>query len=495
MMDLRDFYTRLLELASPWTVKAVAFNEGVKTVDVYLAHAATAEFACPRCARRLNACCDSPERTWRHLDTCGRTTLLHARLPVVHCPDHGKLPVKPPWGDWESCGTPAFERSVARLAKGFGDIRQAALFVRAERSDVRNILRSAAEEPGKAKDGPAEEPESAAPTTAAPEARQLSLFAQDDMTFVNQGIKAFRRLDLEKAAELFQKHRDIYPKGYDVGPRLSAAEFLLVGMREAPAEPCARTAWLCRLWDSFENRAQSEETAWNHCAAEVKKAFFSLVAEESERSGPTDSAFLPGDIPCGFILLQAERVEDAIPSLQNSILQTPDNPALYGWLGDAYHLRGDLRVARQCYMEACLIDPLGIDWRHLRDEDLRELERELLFIYGPDENLARAWLPSHARVEGLFERKTVRLHDGLKEVVDGYLALEKALLKEKSPLVQAKLFFRGLVLCENEESLKYVKKIDPVEVRRFMKEANPDLFSEFLAQIVEGDGAGGSRRR
>lgn len=495
MMELRDFYTRLLELSSPWTVKTVALNEAVETVDVYLAYTVSAEFPCPQCNRRFTACCDSPEKTWRHLDTCGRTTLLHAKLPVVHCPQHGKQLVKPPWGDWESTGTPAFERTVARLAEGFGDIKEAARFVRAERSDVRNILRSAAEESGKVKNGPADDLEGGATATAEPPAKQLSLFAQRDMTFVNQGIKAFRKFDLEKAVELFQKHQSLYPKGYDVGPRLAAAEFLLAGMHDVPADPGTRPAGLCRLWDSFEDRAQSEGTAWVNCAAEVQKVFFSLAAEESESPGTSDSAFLPGGVARGFVLLQAERVEDAIPSLQNAIAQAPDNASLYGWLGDAYHLRGDLRVARQCYMEACLIDPLGIDWRHLRDEDLRELERELLFVYGPDENPGRAWLPSHARVEGFFERKVVRLHDGLKELVDGYLALEKALLKEKSPLVEAKLFFRGMVLCENEESLKYVKKIDPVEIRRFMKEANPDLFSEFLATIVERGGPEGTPRR
>ena len=144
-------------------------------------------------------------------------------------------------------------------------------------------------------------------------------------------------------------------------------------------------------------------------------------------------------------------------------------------------------MARQCYREACLIDPAGIDWRHLQDEELGELERELPFIYGFDEELARAWLPSHARVEGLFERKVVRLHDGLRELVEGYLALEKAWLKEKSPVIRAALFFRGIILCENGESLKYVKKIDPIEVRRSMKEANPDLFSDFLEMVARGE--------
>jgi hypothetical protein len=119
-----------------------------------------------------------------------------------------------------------------------------------------------------------------------------------------------------------------------------------------------------------------------------------------------------------------------------------------------------------------------------------QLKRDLLLEYGFDPELALQWLPSHARIEGLFEHKLVRVHDGLKEMVGDYLALEKALSKEKSPLLSAKLFFRGIVLCENRENLKLIKTIDLIQVRRIMKQSNPDLFEEFLVRIVGGRGAG-----
>ncbi|MGA2401850.1 MAG: hypothetical protein ABSG91_09095 [Syntrophobacteraceae bacterium] len=44
----------------------------------------------------------------------------------------------------------------------------------------------------------------------------------------------------------------------------------------------------------------------------------------------------------------------------------------------------------------------------------------------------------------------------------------------------------AMVLCENEENLKFIKKIDLIQVRRKMKQANPDLFEEFLERIVGG---------
>ena len=58
--------------------------------------------------------------------------------------------------------------------------------------------------------------------------------------------------------------------------------------------------------------------------------------------------------------------------------------------------------------------------------------------------------------------------------------------KGKTPLLSAKLFFRGMILCENVENLKFIKTIDLVQVRRIMKQANPDLFAEFLERIVGG---------
>ena len=72
--------------------------------------------------------------------------------------------------------------------------------------------------------------------------------------------------------------------------------------------------------------------------------------------------------------------------------------------------------------------------------------------------------------------------------MDEYLTLVKPLAKKENPTLRAKLFFRGMILCENQESLKFIKKIDLIQVRRMMKQANPDLFAEFMESIAEGKG-------
>ncbi len=488
MIEIREFYRHLLGLAGPWKVAAVVSEDGSEKVDVHLECTDATQLPCPRCNRYCPVCDHSPLGSWRHLDTCGKTTWLHARVPIVDCPEHGRQSPPFPWGEPESPVTPAFERMLATLAEGFGDTRKAARFAGMEPARLRRILRRTREAVEKTVCGPADSGGASLPASPGPRARQLSVFEQNDLTFVNQGIQAFRSLDLEKAIDLFEKHRVVYPRGFDVTSRLAAARFLIQGFAEAPADASERPAYLFRLWDSFEDFTASGGAGGKRYDAEVKGAFFARMVEEAERHSPADPSFLPGDIPLGCVLLRAGRIEEAIRSLQNCIPKAPHNAALYGVLGDAYLLRGEQSIARQCYREACFIDPAGIDWRHMQDEDLKELKQDLLLEYGLDPEAAVQWLPCHARIEGLFERKVVRLHEGLKEIVDDYLALQKALAKEKDPRLKAKLFLRGMVLCENPESLKFIKKIDLIQVRRMMKEANPDLFADFLERIVEGKG-------
>jgi tetratricopeptide (TPR) repeat protein len=477
-MEPRDLYFHLLDIASPWTVKEVVVKEGAESVDVYLECSPTTLLPCPLCNSPCPVWGRSPSKAWRHLDSCGKKTILRAELPVVDCAEHGKQPTRIPWADADSPVTPGFEKWVGRLAEAFGDTKKAALFAGVDHILVRELFRRRAERSERA----------VTPACSPPPEDQLPLFGLNDMTLVNRAVRAFGNLELEQAVDLFRKHRRLYPKGYDVSSRLKAAEFLLEGMLDAPEEPGRRPAYLFRLWDSFEDYLKSEGADLDVFAAKAKGAYFKRVLEEVERAGLAGSTILPEDIPLGYVLLQAGRYDEAIRSLQDCIPMMPQSAALYGRLGDAYYLRGDPTVARQCYREACLIDPAAVDWRHIEDADLKQLKEDILLYYDFDAEPALEWLPSHARIEGLFQPRVVRLHDGLKEIVDDYLAVQKAWSKTPTPRLSAKLFCRGIVLWDNRESLKFIKKIDLVGVRKMMKQANPELFEEFLERIVEGKG-------
>jgi len=88
-MDSTELYRQLLGVTSPWTVEKVEMSVHEVRVDVYLAHADGARFACPECGVEHSVYDHAEERQWRHLDSCQFRTLLHARAPRVNCPDHG----------------------------------------------------------------------------------------------------------------------------------------------------------------------------------------------------------------------------------------------------------------------------------------------------------------------------------------------------------------------------------------------------------------------
>jgi transposase len=75
-----------------------------------LEHASGALFACPRCDTRLPVYDHTPERAWRHLDTCEYQTWLHAALPRVACPRDGTLQIRPPLSDAHSRLTMPMEK-------------------------------------------------------------------------------------------------------------------------------------------------------------------------------------------------------------------------------------------------------------------------------------------------------------------------------------------------------------------------------------------------
>lgn len=486
-MEVTEFYRFLLGLDASWDVGRVVL--AVERVDVFLEYTDAARHRCPLCGFDAKACDVSPQRTWRHLDTCRKRTFLHSALPVVDCPTHGRQQCNPPWANRDSSLTSALEHLLAQFAEIPGGQEKAAGILGIEPAHLLHLKQRAKE---------AEKPQPAQPARPAPakassgsKGRQYSLFEQNDMSFANRGIQAFRSMELEKALEFFRQHKRLYPGGYDVTSREAAAEFLVREIEKAPADPLEQPGYLCGLWNTFEEYVEREHPGREAILAEVKPAFFARIVESVDRSGPVPPLSFPGNIPMGYILLQAGRYDEAVRSLQHRIMESPHDASLYGYLGDAYLLRKDVKTARQCYREACLIDPAGMDWRHLQDKKLQELKQDLRLHYGSDSGLLLAWLPSHARIIGLFERRPVRVNDGMKEIVEDYLAMEKDFSAQEVPLTAARLFFRGIILCENQENLRFIKRIDVIQIRRMMKKANPHLFEDFL-EGIEGGGKGGN---
>ena len=105
-----DLYRRLLGLESPWTVDRVELDVKTRQVDVYAKHEKPKAWPCPECEKACGLHDHDAERVWRHLDSCGFGTFLHARVPRVRCPEHGVRQVRVPWAEPSSRFTALFEQ-------------------------------------------------------------------------------------------------------------------------------------------------------------------------------------------------------------------------------------------------------------------------------------------------------------------------------------------------------------------------------------------------
>ena len=314
---------------------------------------------------------------------------------------------------------------------------------------------------------------------------QLLLFQDRDM-LLNNGILELARLNLDAARNNFNRYQELYHDRDAIDVEIKLTDFLIKGFSRLPDSPPEKPSYLFRLWRSFEDYLGSMGVIGKNILSQIKYSFFQKINECLEQTNLTDAHYIADTVPTGYVYIQIKEYSLAIQSLQACIPLSPDNAAIYGYLGDAYCLRGepgDKRVSRQCYLEAYLIDPQGIDWRHLKDSAILELKDQMIEEHDLEDHLAIEWLPSYAYIEGIFKPKTIRLNEGLKEFVDVYLQIKKTYDKEHRSDLKAKLFIRSMVLCDNEDSLKFIKGIDFIDIRKLMKNINPDLFRRYLKLI------------
>ena len=127
-MTLESFYQEILNPPKPWIVSEVKLEKIGHRVNVWLTHEKHA-LCCPECDQEAPIYDHMPERVLQHLDTCGRETCLHVRLPRVKCPVHGVKAVVFPFAgphqdvtrDLErKCIQAAIASSQADIARLFG---------------------------------------------------------------------------------------------------------------------------------------------------------------------------------------------------------------------------------------------------------------------------------------------------------------------------------------------------------------------------------------
>lgn len=95
-MTSEELYQQVLGIRPPWRVARVKLDKVRECVEVYLEHEGGLRWACPECGQLHGTYDHTPERRWRHLDSCEYATYLYARLPRVECGSHYRE-IPAPW--------------------------------------------------------------------------------------------------------------------------------------------------------------------------------------------------------------------------------------------------------------------------------------------------------------------------------------------------------------------------------------------------------------
>jgi len=319
-------------------------------------------------------------------------------------------------------------------------------------------------------------------------AEQLSLFG-DENTLFNTGLEQFFEMDFGRCLETLGRYRKLFPWGRDTGKAIAISKFWLEKLGSAdriniePAEAERRH----HLWLEFEEtfgHSRREDSI----ERDFQVQYFSQIAAGLDKSEYSEAARLPGGTPFGLIYLLAGRPDPAIASLQVLIAAEPGDGRIYGYLGDAYALRGDLRTARICYREAFAMGPDQVDIAHLHDRELRErleaLQHDEMFDGDPV-----GWFPVVAQLEGCFEQRIFRELEEIKEWLKQYLQLLKIYGRDGDKAHVPRLFYHAMVLSDNASIMRFIKKVDLIEVRQRMKEWHQDLFAFYMRELEKREHA------
>jgi len=114
MQDTR-LYEQIMGIGKPWSVSKVELDVKLQEVNVWVEHAADAQWICPACGKPCVLYDHAEERSWRHLDTCQFKTYLHARVPRGSCPEHGVVNLDVPWAGRNARFTLMMERLTIDL--------------------------------------------------------------------------------------------------------------------------------------------------------------------------------------------------------------------------------------------------------------------------------------------------------------------------------------------------------------------------------------------
>lgn len=143
-MNDTQLYTQLLGIEAPWSVTSVELNSDIQEVLVRVEILQRgSHFPCPECGKSCALHDHREERRWRHLDSCGFSTFMLARVPRVNCNEHGVKTINVPWSSPHSRFTQAFESFAIAVLQSTMVQSKAAALLRLSSAQIYEVMHRA----------------------------------------------------------------------------------------------------------------------------------------------------------------------------------------------------------------------------------------------------------------------------------------------------------------------------------------------------------------
>ncbi len=136
-----EIFASLLGLDSGWRVSLVDLEEDALSLRLLVER--VGPIVCPVCGEACSKHDNSPERSWRHLDTMQFATLVVCRVPRADCPEHGVHQMSVPWAGPKSRFTQLFEAFAIRALQLTKSQVRTAKLLRLSADQVHDIMHRA----------------------------------------------------------------------------------------------------------------------------------------------------------------------------------------------------------------------------------------------------------------------------------------------------------------------------------------------------------------
>lgn len=138
-MNISEFYGQILGIKSPWLISKVDVDPETKDVRIHIRFTKDSEIKCQDCGAGCSIYDYTPERQWRHLDTCDYATYIHSQIPRTNCAECGIHRVVVPWSRPYGKFTLLFERHAIQILQNNQVLSRSVKELRISLDELRGI--------------------------------------------------------------------------------------------------------------------------------------------------------------------------------------------------------------------------------------------------------------------------------------------------------------------------------------------------------------------